>query len=114
MGNSNFKIKKKYPNKKIYQIGETFGSRELIGRYISSGKLDGQFDFNLYFDMRNVFITESSFKILNNSLLNTFSYYGDFSLMGNITGNHDIQDLYPMLQTHCHLKKMKKLDGIEI
>ena len=49
------KIKKKYPNKKIYQIGETFGSRELIGRYISSGKLDGQFDFNLYFDMRNVF-----------------------------------------------------------
>ena len=84
------KIKKKYPNKKIYQIGETFGSRELIGRYISSGKLDGQFDFNLYFDMRNVFATESSFKILNNSLLNTFSYYGDFSLMGNITGNHDI------------------------
>ena len=32
------KIKKKYPNKKIYQIGETFGIRELIGRYISSGK----------------------------------------------------------------------------
>ncbi|HPH83084.1 MAG TPA: alpha-amylase family glycosyl hydrolase, partial [Flavobacteriales bacterium] len=31
----------------VYQIGETFGSRELIGSYIGSGMLDAQFDFNL-------------------------------------------------------------------
>ena len=40
----------------LYQIGETFGSRELIGSYISTGQLDAQFDFNLYFDARAVLL----------------------------------------------------------
>jgi len=43
----------------ILQIGETFGSRELIGSYIGSGMMDGKFDFNLYFDARNVFALDS-------------------------------------------------------
>ena len=85
------KIKTSFPNKSIYQIGETFGSRELIESYVSTGQLDGQFDFNLYFDSREVFANDSiSFKRLHGSLMQTFSYYGNHSLMGNITGNHDI------------------------
>lgn len=85
------KIKTSFPNKSVYQIGETFGSRELIESYVSTGQLDGQFDFNLYFDSREVFANDSiSFKRLHNSLMQTFSYYGNHSLMGNITGNHDI------------------------
>ncbi len=85
------KIKHEMPEKKIYQIGETFGSRELIGSYVNNGQLDGQFDFNLYFDAREVFAIDSiSFKKLNNSLYESFFYYGNHSLMGNITGNHDI------------------------
>lgn len=85
------KIKKKYPNKSIYQIGETFASRELIGSYVQTGQLDGQFDFNLYFDLRNVFAKDNSnFNDLHSSLMQSFEYYGDHSLMGNITGNHDI------------------------
>ena len=85
------KIKERFPDRSIYQIGETFGSRELIGSYIGSGLMDGKFDFNLYFDARMVFATEQeSFEKLNNSIMETFSYFGYNSLMGNITGNHDM------------------------
>lgn len=77
--------------KNLLQIGETFGSRELIGSYVNSGLLDGQFDFNLYFDARAVFALENeSFLRLKNSLNESFAFYGTHSLMGNITGNHDI------------------------
>ena len=79
------KIKTTYPDKSIYQIGETFGSRELIGSYVATGQLDGQFDFNLYFDSREVFAQDNiSFIQLHNSLMETFLYYGNHSLMGNI------------------------------
>ena len=77
--------------KDLYQIGETFGSRELIGSYVNTGQLDGQFDFNLYFDARAVFALDSEdFNRLNQSLTESFSYYGHHSLMGNISSNHDM------------------------
>ncbi|HOK38341.1 MAG TPA: alpha-amylase family glycosyl hydrolase [Bacteroidales bacterium] len=85
------KIKTNFPEKSIYQIGETFGSRELIGRYVGSGMLDGQFDFNLYFDARNAFANENSdMQTLAASLYASFNQYGFNHLMGNITGNHDL------------------------
>ncbi|TRZ75893.1 MAG: alpha-amlyase [Bacteroidetes bacterium] len=78
-------------NRPIYQIGETFGSRDLIGSYINPGELDAQFDFGVYFDARNTFARENaSFKDLNYSLQESFSYFGEHSLMGNITGNQDL------------------------
>ena len=77
--------------KSLYQIGETFGSRQLIGSYIGSGMIDGQFDFNLYFDARSVFAeNEPSFTRLSQSLSESFQYYGYHNLMGNISGNHDL------------------------
>lgn len=76
---------------RVYQIGETFGSRELIGSYINSGQMDAQFDFNLYFDARNVLSTsQQSFSDLEASLRESLNYYGWNNLMGNITGNHDL------------------------
>lgn len=78
-------------NQLLYQIGETYGSRELTSSYIGSGLLDAQFDFNLYFDAREVFARpETSFDLLYNSMLETFSYFGYHSTMGYISGNHDI------------------------
>lgn len=78
-------------NKRMYQIGETFGSRELIGSYVNSGQMDAQFDFDVYFDARGVLIQEDqSFEKLNNSILSSIAVYGDHHLMGNITGNHDL------------------------
>ncbi|TVR41605.1 MAG: alpha-amlyase [Bacteroidia bacterium] len=78
-------------NKRLFQIGETFGSRELIGSYVGSGLLDGQFDFNLYFDARTVFaVDDASFETLDYSIHQSFDHYGFNNLMGNITGNHDL------------------------
>lgn len=78
-------------NRPVYQIGETFGSRDLINSYINPGELDAQFDFGVYFDARNTFAREnSSFRDLNYSLQESFSYYSEHSLMGNITGNQDL------------------------
>lgn len=78
-------------SRSVLQMGETFGSRELIGSYIGSGLMDGKFDFNLYFDARNVFaLDEENFNRLGTSLKSSLSYYGHHHLMGNITGNHDL------------------------
>ncbi|MFI5171225.1 MAG: alpha-amylase family glycosyl hydrolase [Chitinophagales bacterium] len=78
-------------NRNIYQIGETFGSRELIASYIGTGLLNAQFDFDLYFDARSVFANDDvSFARLSASLNETFDYFGYHHVMGNITGNHDM------------------------
>ncbi len=74
----------------IYQIGETYGSHELIAQYIGPGLLDAQFDFNLYFTSRDAFIKEDqSMEIVANALMESLSWYGHHHTMGNITGNHD-------------------------
>jgi len=74
----------------VYQIGETYGSRQLISTYIGSGLLDAQFDFPLYFDMRNVLLDDntpfSNFKTIPEQTLSTFGHH---HTMGNMTGNHD-------------------------
>ena len=73
-----------------YQIGETYGSPELISSYVSSGMLDAQFDFNLYDNAVAVFARDNeSFERLQNSLVQSLQYYGYHNLMGNITGNQD-------------------------
>lgn len=78
-------------NRPVLQIGETFGSRELIDSYIGAGQLDAQFDFNLYFDARAVLSTDHTpFTLLKNSLQASLDMYGYHNLMGNITGNHDM------------------------
>ncbi|MCX6306581.1 MAG: alpha-amylase family glycosyl hydrolase [Bacteroidetes bacterium] len=75
----------------VFQIGETFGSRELIGSYINPGMLDAQFEFNLYWDAKSSFAFDNtSFRDLNYSLQQSFSYFGEHNLMGNITGNQDM------------------------
>lgn len=74
----------------IYQIGETYGSRELIGSYISSGMLDAQFDFNVYDDAVAALANKNeSFVRLKNSLNESLRYFGYHNLMGYITGNQD-------------------------
>jgi hypothetical protein len=73
-----------------YQIGETYGSPELISSYIGSGMLDAQFDFNVYDDEVAVFARNTeSFERLKNSLTQSLRYYGYHNLMGYISGNQD-------------------------
>jgi glycosidase len=74
----------------IYQIGETYGSPELIKSYVNSGMMDAQFDFNLYDALVTALIDPNgSFINLNKTLLQSLRTYGYHNLMGNITGNHD-------------------------
>ena len=75
--------------KQVFQIGETYGSRELVASYINSGMLDSQFDFNMYDSGLNTFGQGNSFEHLRTQLQESFNYYGYHNLMGYISGNHD-------------------------
>lgn len=77
-------------NRDIFQIGETYGSKGLINSYIGTGKLDGQFDFNVYDDAVATFARKDvPFERLEKGLKESFNYYGHHNLMGYITGNQD-------------------------
>lgn len=88
-----YKLKKDvmFPkNTTIYQVGETYGSRELIASYVGSGQMDGQFDFNVYDDAVAAFARpDVGFQRLNASLEESFHYYGVHNLMSYISGNQD-------------------------
>ena len=74
----------------IFQIGETFGSYQLVNSYVNNGQLDAQFNFNLYDTAIPVFIDSTrSFKSLDDQMQKSFSVYGVNNLMGNIMDSHD-------------------------
>lgn len=88
------KIKEEYGlplNKRFFQIGETFGGREMLKSYINSGLHDGQFSFNLYYEARSAFLYETvHFEKLCICLRQELLSFGYNHLMGNISGNHDL------------------------
>lgn len=74
----------------VYQIGETFGGYDLIKSYINPGQLDAQFNFNLFYRARYVFLDpKASFQLLDDELQNGFNSYGLHHLMGNLMDSHD-------------------------
>ena len=76
--------------KSYYQVGETYGTPELIDSYIGSGLLDAQFDFNVFDAMLSTVIKdEIGFESLAERLNQSIKYYGVHNLMANITGNQD-------------------------
>lgn len=84
------KIKKKFPGKHPFQIGETYGSPKLIASYLTSGMLDGQFDFNV-FDIANTTFAGVGGDLtrVKDVLQSSLYTYGSHNLMGYISGNHD-------------------------
>lgn len=75
----------------MFQIGETVGNRKLIGRYVGSGMLDGQFDFNLFYDLRDTLASDYTSAVqMVKSLQASIDDYGFNHLMGNFTGTHDM------------------------
>ena len=74
----------------VYMVGETFTSdRGLIMDYVNEWELDGQFDFPLYYTVRDVFTADASFQELEASVAASEATYGD-GLMSPFLGNHDI------------------------
>jgi len=83
-------IRQKFPNKSFYQIGETFGSDDLIRSYVNPSELDAQFNFGIYFNARGIFGSdESNFSDLGRIILENKKSFGPIHLMGNITSSHD-------------------------
>ncbi len=73
----------------LFQMGETYGSPELISGYLGSGMLDAQFDFNLYDAAVAAFSKSNGMRQLEAVLRESMEWYGSHHLMGNITGNQD-------------------------
>lgn len=85
------KIKKQNQGKVLYQIGESYGSPQLISSYVNTGMLDGQFDFNVY-DIANVTfagVGGGDLQKVESVLTSSLYTYGSHNLMGNISGNQD-------------------------
>lgn len=86
-----YKIKKSQrqrPN--FFQIGETYGTPELISSYLGNGLLNSQFDFNMYDAAVAAFKAESGgCKHLTQTINSSLKWYGSNHMMGNITGNQD-------------------------
>lgn len=77
-------------NKKLYQIGESFGGIDLIASYVNNGQLNAQFNFNLYDVAIPTFLDEkTSFRLLDYQMQKSFQVFGYNNLMGNIMDSHD-------------------------
>ncbi|MBO4665515.1 MAG: hypothetical protein J5612_01425 [Paludibacteraceae bacterium] len=83
------KMAKRFPDRHIWMIGETYGSPQLIGSYIKTGMLNAQFDFNVYFAIRDALVKGESFELVNNTIIESLAAYGSHHTQGNISGNHD-------------------------
>lgn len=83
------KMKTRFPERKLWQIGETYGSPELIGSYVKSGMIDAQFDFNIYHTTRDVLLADAPMEGIAQEVSRSAAAYGSHHTMGNITGNHD-------------------------
>ena len=74
----------------IYQIGETFGSHNLIKSYVNKGMLDAQFNFNQFFIARRVFSeNDGNFLDLSSTIEKSLEVYGHNHVMGNLMDSHD-------------------------
>ncbi len=99
-------------DKPVYQVGETYGSPQLINSYIATGMLDAQFDFNLYDAAVSAFANEDgSLEQLKAKLDQGLSVYGHHHLMGNITGNQDRSRFITLSSGEARFDEDQKLAG---
>jgi len=77
---------------RIPLIGETFtgsdGHAQILA-YVSEYELDGQFDFPLYWPIRQTFAGGQSFTILDEAMQQSLLQWDD-ALMSPFAGNHDV------------------------
>jgi glycosidase len=84
------KIREEFPDKDVYQVGETFGDHSLISSYVNNGQLSAQFNFNLYWPARYAFAEdEESFGGLAAEMERVVDIYGQNHLMPNLMDSHD-------------------------
>lgn len=85
------KLEIEIPSQKVfYMVGESISDRDKIMEYVNPGEINGQFDFPLYWDIRDIFAAGlDGFTRLNKSFTDSLKIYGTDAIMSNILGNHD-------------------------
>ena len=109
------KIKENNQGESLYQIGETYGSPELINSYLNTGMLDGQFDFNVFEDANTSFagVGVPDLQRVNAVLQSSLKTYGTHNLMGYISGNHDKPRFMALASGDLKFGEDSKLAGWE-
>ncbi|MCP3142146.1 alpha-amylase family glycosyl hydrolase [Pyxidicoccus xibeiensis] len=77
----------------FYLVGETFvgaDGRNQIARYISERELNGQFDFPLYWPLREAFADGQSLERVDVAVRENEVYYAPGTLNSPFLGNHDV------------------------
>ena len=77
----------------FYVVGETYTGSDgydTIMDYVNDYELDGQFDFPLYYAIRDAFASDGSFYSLESSAEASAAAYGD-AIMSPFLGNHDVE-----------------------
>ena len=72
-----------------FQIGETFGSYDLVASYVAPGLLDGQFNFALYNAAVAAFARDGSLAALADEVDASLRVFGPLHCMGNPISSHD-------------------------
>ena len=81
-------IKDRYPD--FLMIGETISGRREINRYLGTDCLDGQFDFPLYFTIRDTLACgRGTMEDVENAIRLSETTYPAGSAMSPLLGNHD-------------------------
>ena len=76
--------------KDVFQMGETFGSYDLVKSYVNNGQLPAQFNFNLYDVAIPTFLNQNaSFEQLDKEIKKGLYIFGEDNLMGNIMDSQD-------------------------
>ena len=73
----------------VYQIGETFGSYDLVASYVVPGQLDAQFNFGLYDAAIAALGRGGSLRRLADEMDRTLDVFGPLHVMGNLLDSHD-------------------------
>ena len=73
----------------LFQIGETFGSYDLVSSYVRPGQLDAQFNFNLYDAAIAALARGGSLRALADEVDASLGVYGPLHRMGNPVDSHD-------------------------
>jgi len=109
------KIKDSLPDREVFQIGETYGSPDLIASYLSSGMLDAQFDFNVYDAAVGAFSGQgpvgAGLKRLVEVETQSLAQYGAHNRMGYISGNQDRPRFITLASGDVLLSEDAKLAG---
>ncbi len=77
--------------RRLFQVGETISSRGTIMEFVSGEMLDGQFDFPLYWTLREALGANSvGLDALAREIQTSVDEYGPEALMSPLVGNHDV------------------------